>query len=282
MDELSIAKDVIKEAAFNYYLRKKTGANNTLLGGAASLPSAIIHGVDKKNETYSKLIEANEKSAATPNYINNQSGYTNGPQSNPQGFLSAAIQALQGSDLDNTARPPVGNTEYLGSSLGQLGREGVKSVGKEIIPDLWEIVKDRYGLNPLSKRNDTASKMQFNALTSGASEFGKQLGAQAGSMVTGATERVIGGFKERSNNKLRNSLIGRLQTEDPIIKNIPPDKLQEAYATMVRFAPTLSTDPNAVRSFLREAGVSGGGISFPSIRILADAERSISDPGRRR
>lgn len=266
MDELSIAKDVIKEAAFNYYLRKKTGANNTLLGVATALPSAIINGVDKKNETYSKLMEANEKSAA-----------------NPQGFLSAAIQALQGTNLDSNGTPPIGNTEYLGSSLGQFGREGVKSVGKEIIPDLWEMAKDHYGLNPLSKRNDTASKMQFNALTSGASEFGKQLGAQAGNMVTGATERVIGGFKERSNNKIRNSLIGRLQTEDPIIKNIPPDKLQEAYATMVRFAPTLSTDPNAVRSFLREAGVSGGGISFPSIRILADAERSISsDPGRRR
>lgn len=265
MDEISIAKETIKEAAFNYYIRKKTGANNTLLGVAATLPSAIVDGVDKKNDTYSKLMEANEKSAA-----------------NPQGFLSAAIQALQGSDLDSTASPPVGNTEYLGSSLGQLGREGVKSVGKEVIPDLWEMAKDHYGLNPLSKRNDTQSKMMYNGLLSGASEFGKQIGAQAGGMVTGATEKVIGGFKERSNNKIRNSLIGRLQTEDPIIKNIPPDKLQEAYATMVRFAPTLSTDPNAVRSFLREAGVSGGGISFPSIRILADAERSISDPGRRR
>jgi 4-diphosphocytidyl-2C-methyl-D-erythritol kinase len=41
---------------------------------------------------------------------------------------------------------------------------------------------------------------------------------------------------------------------------------------MVKFAPTLSKDINAVRSFLREAVMSGSGPSYVTIRSLSDAE----------
>ncbi len=42
---------------------------------------------------------------------------------------------------------------------------------------------------------------------------------------------------------------------------------------MKRFAPTLSSDPNAVRSFLREAATSGAGVNYNTIKLLAEAER---------
>ena len=54
--------------------------------------------------------------------------------------------------------------------------------------------------------------------------------------------------------------------------------LMEAYHTMSRFAPVLSTDKNAVRSFLRQAVTSGSGPDFMSIKLVADAERAVTGP----
>lgn len=54
-------------------------------------------------------------------------------------------------------------------------------------------------------------------------------------------------------------------------------QMKEAFATMVRFAPSLSLDINAVRSYLREAVISGGGINYATIKQLADTEKVIHD-----
>jgi len=57
-------------------------------------------------------------------------------------------------------------------------------------------------------------------------------------------------------------------------------QLKEAFATLSRFAPSLAVDVNAVRSYLREAIVSGGGINFATIKQLADTEKVIQDRNR--
>jgi len=56
--------------------------------------------------------------------------------------------------------------------------------------------------------------------------------------------------------------------------------LGEAFATLVRFAPSLALDINAVRSYLREAVISGGGINYATIKQLADTEKVIGDRSR--
>lgn len=76
----------------------------------------------------------------------------------------------------------------------------------------------------------------------------------------------------------RQKIIGELQQKDPVIsqaeKQTPGQALQ-AYQTMRRFAPTLSTDPNATAAFLRNAVMTGGPMDYQTIRGLADTETSI-------
>lgn len=54
------------------------------------------------------------------------------------------------------------------------------------------------------------------------------------------------------------------------------EMLLEAYGTMVRFAPTLSMDKNAVKSFLREAAIGGAGVNYATIKNLVETENEIN------
>jgi hypothetical protein len=54
-----------------------------------------------------------------------------------------------------------------------------------------------------------------------------------------------------------------------------PDQIHGAFQTMRRFGPSLAEDPNAVRSFLRQAAMSNGQIDYATIRMLAETEKFI-------
>ncbi len=56
--------------------------------------------------------------------------------------------------------------------------------------------------------------------------------------------------------------------------------LEEAFQTMVRYAPHLSVDINAVRSFLREAVIGGGGVNYATIKNLVETEKTITGDRR--
>lgn len=56
----------------------------------------------------------------------------------------------------------------------------------------------------------------------------------------------------------------------------------EAYGTMNRFAPTLASDVNAVRSFLREAVLGGSGVNYATIKNLVDTERATKVPSHKK
>lgn len=77
----------------------------------------------------------------------------------------------------------------------------------------------------------------------------------------------------------RDAIIGDLKRNDPVLAGADDATLMEAYHTMSRFAPVLSTDKNAVRSFLRQAVTSGSGPDFMSIKLVADAERAVTGGG---
>ena len=66
---------------------------------------------------------------------------------------------------------------------------------------------------------------------------------------------------------------------DPIVsiqERANPGSTIQAYSTMVKFAPTLSTDPNIVTSFLRETSQSEGGLNPLTVKQLADTEQSVN------
>jgi hypothetical protein len=78
----------------------------------------------------------------------------------------------------------------------------------------------------------------------------------------------------------RKEIIGRLMTSDPVIsdavKRNPQMQRQllEAFSTMIKFAPSLTTDINAVRSFLREVVLGGGNVNYAVVKNLIDTEKA--------
>ena len=75
----------------------------------------------------------------------------------------------------------------------------------------------------------------------------------------------------------RRKIIEELIANDPIVSTFEreiPGGSHQAFQTMRRWAPELSTDPNVVRSYLRQAAQTGGTIDYPALKALTDAELS--------
>ena len=74
----------------------------------------------------------------------------------------------------------------------------------------------------------------------------------------------------------RVQIFTHLVKTDDIIGNADKRSLMEAYDSMAKFAPTLSTNMSAARSFLREAAQHDGGIDYMTIKGLGQAERAVT------
>jgi len=99
----------------------------------------------------------------------------------------------------------------------------------------------------------------------------------------GAIRQAIGAISDAIKERVYTSPI-REQIFKDIVKNDPivstyeqerPGGAAQAYATMRRFAPELSTDKHIVTAFLRNAAMSGGPLDHNMVKGLADAEASI-------
>lgn len=122
------------------------------------------------------------------------------------------------------------------------------------------------------------TNMQDRMLDEGASSFAKAVGSQTGQSTVGllgdVMSKALSGVTGIPRALARQNMFEQLQQEDDVLAQAEPQQLQEAYHTMVRFAPTLATDKNAVRSFLRESVLYGTGPNVITIKQLADAERA--------
>ena len=135
--------------------------------------------------------------------------------------------------------------------------------------DAWgEKIKDN--LVPDNQRDEM--------MDSGASSFATSVGNEVGKSTVGLfgdlLSKGLSGLSAIPQNRAREGMFAQLQQEDDVLSQADPQSLQEAYHTMVRFAPTLATDKNAVRSFLRESVLYGTGPNVVTIKQLADAEQS--------
>ena len=109
------------------------------------------------------------------------------------------------------------------------------------------------------------------------------LGAGAGREGLSAIRRLIGAaaqsIRERFiSEPVRQNILYNAVMNDPDVKRLEelnPGVAMNTYATMKRFAPELSTDPNAVTAFLRHAAMTGGPIDHTMIKGLAEAETAI-------
>lgn len=122
------------------------------------------------------------------------------------------------------------------------------------------------------------ANVEEEAAKSLAMSLGKQTGIAAvnlfGDLLSKAREGLSGFMKSRAGL----SIFNELRKEDEEIAGADPALLTDAYHTMVRFAPTLATDKNAVKTFLREAVLMGTGPNVVTIKQLADAERAVNPP----
>lgn len=114
-----------------------------------------------------------------------------------------------------------------------------------------------------------------------ARKFMEGMGSESGKTVVQlaremAAQGVGAGVDAVSKAPERAGILRNLMDADDILQRADNNEVMGAYSTMERFAPTLATDPNAVRSFLREAATTGGGADYASIANLARAEESVN------
>ena len=111
-------------------------------------------------------------------------------------------------------------------------------------------------------------------------------GGLASSLLDKAFSWIGKGYDKLENAAIdtpkRKAILETLVHSDPVIADAirrHPDNLrvvQEAFDTMVRFAPNLAKDLNAMRSFLREAVIGGAGVNYATIKNLVETEKTIT------
>ena len=156
-----------------------------------------------------------------------------------------------------TALPLAG----LAQGLGGVGSEGLKRLffGRE-----------------LGERKDPMSLMGTQAASGLGAGFGKEMGSMGAKLLADMASKAMSAMGSMGDSSARDAIIKQLKREDPILAEADDKTLMEAYHTMTRFAPVLSTDKNAVRSFLRQAVMNGAGPDYASIKLLADSERAVT------
>jgi hypothetical protein len=113
--------------------------------------------------------------------------------------------------------------------------------------------------------------------------FSGGLGGGIAQEAIGGLRRLLGlGAKKTvdafAHEPMRQKLLKTMISKDPYISEFEkqnPGQAAEAFSTMREIAPTLSTDPNVVRSFLRNTAMMGGSLDFMTIKSLAEAEAAV-------
>jgi hypothetical protein len=121
--------------------------------------------------------------------------------------------------------------------------------------------------------------------------FTEGIGKGVGGGIAQAILSTIGGGLHSAYDSLivdpkRKKLFESVVRTDPVVSDAlarnphAAQTLAEAFQTMVRFAPSLSLDVNAVRSFLREAVVGGAsGVNYATIKSLIETEKAHGSMG---
>ena len=150
--------------------------------------------------------------------------------------------------------------------LGALTAPTLESWGRKI---QQKLVPD------MRQRADVDHNLVESYAKTVGSELGKKTVGLLGDMVSKAMGVPAAGFQGLA----RKSVFNTLREEDDVLSQADPQKLEENYHTMVRFAPTLATDKNAVKAFLRSATLYDA-TEFNTLKQLADAERAVTEQPR--
>jgi hypothetical protein len=160
----------------------------------------------------------------------------------------------------------------MGSLGGHLGGHALMSMLSPILQAPSQGIAERIKGVFAPKPPGMLDNLQGKALET----FGKSLGETGAGLVRDLVSKAVAAVGSAGDQSARVAILRTLKLEDPILAEADDKTLMEAYHTMTRFAPVLSTDKNAVRSFLRQAVTSGAGPDYASIKLLADSERAVT------
>lgn len=157
-------------------------------------------------------------------------------------------------------------------SFGELGASPVAGLAKGISGGIGRRVDKMFGGQEFGEKKDPFHMGAGAAIQT----FGKEMGTTGANLLRDMANKAMEAAGQAGDSSAREAILGDLKRTDPVLANADDKTLMEAYHTMTRFAPVLSTDKNAVRSFLRQAVMSGAGPDFMSIKLLADSERAVT------
>ena len=184
----------------------------------------------------------------------------------------------------------------VGIGIGAQNQRGPENVLEgSIMAEQLGVPGSKYGRDELalfSARKDFVStKLAFEKVADGGgwdwdtagggfmSGAGKETAKAGLGSIRQAIGAVADAIKEKFyNNPARNNLFQEIVKNDPIISTYEqeqPGSAAQAYATMKRFAPELSTDKHIVTAFLRNAAMSGGPLDHNMIKGIAEAETAV-------
>lgn len=162
--------------------------------------------------------------------------------------------------------------EGFGKGLGSMASMPLGGAAKGLEGVMGEGMKRLFFGREMGEKKDPLSMIGAGAAT----QFGKTLGTMGAELLQDMASKAVSAMGSVGTNAARSAIIDQLKKDDPVLSTAQDATLMEAYHTMVRFAPVLSTDKNAVRSFLRQAVMSGSGVDFASIKLLAESERAVT------
>jgi hypothetical protein len=158
--------------------------------------------------------------------------------------------------------------EFLEKKADQMGF-GFNGLGVAAVP--------KYSLGGIP------GEVHNNAIKSFQEGFGGGIGKGVADRIFSGLGSLVGSIRDSViTNPARQKMVESLIRSDPsvhdFVNNHPEGRtmIMEAFGTMVRFAPTLSTDINAVRSFLREVAITGSGVNYATIKNLIETEKTLT------
>lgn len=160
----------------------------------------------------------------------------------------------------------LGGATLLG--VGALTAPTLNSMGERVRKHFYPTLGERMGL-PGTTDDPFIKKLQ--------EEAGKELATGGGEAIRSLINRGLKVPGQLTKGYQGRGVFQQLQQDDDVLSQADPRMVMDAYQTMARFAPTLATDPNAVRTFLRESALYGSGPNVMSVQQIANAERAIAD-----
>lgn len=251
----SLCRMVAKHAAQRYIEKRAkilTPLSVPPLSAALALPATVSEEMDAYPENVAAITGATLPQHTRLASVKTAQNIPTGGA--PRGFFGQPSNTFGGSLFSGTVTQPLSNlvTGYLNHYLGPA-----QTVGGIFHRDRGDAV----------------------AIGGGAAlqGFGKTVGEAAGSLLKDMTSKATEAVINLKQDSTRQSIIKQLRDDDPNLAEASDQQIMDAYHTMVRFAPTLSTDKNAVRSFLRNSIMSGSGPDFVTIKLLAETERAVTN-----